>query len=247
MRKIIMFVCLALLVSPSAFGAMDPTEATTKLYKMYMSVNGNCSSPVLIFDARTSTTDLTRLQDADEDWYIEVDYATSPDIGTVTVAAADYNCIIFEMSDYITFTPDDGDGGAECVAGRQYTLDVCDRDGEALDVIVPEDCSEVGDTCTLSSLGERTCGAAGAGEEKIWMYITTYSTVESGGEDDNAFVPPSAPGDDQHGFKLGATIEFDSNKTLTFNFAADGKINTVDHGGGDECGMEAPGFNITAE
>ncbi len=133
MRKIILFVCLALLVSSNAFGATDPREATVKLYKIYLSTNADCTSPVLIFDASTSTTTETPETNS-LGTYVEFDFATAPSIGETTVAEGDYNCAIYEMSDMLTFTPE-ANSGASCVAGTQYDLEICSRaDSGGLDI-----------------------------------------------------------------------------------------------------------------
>lgn len=232
MKKIIFCTLIGLFLTPNVFAGVNTATATVKIYKAYMSANGDCSSPVTFFNAETDTTNYPN-------GYAEVDMVAGPTIGSGTLADGTYQCVIFKMSDQVTFTPSANDGTA-CVAGTPYTIDVCwSHDGTTA---VPIQNAETG--------VQTLCTAASGTEDTVWIYISTYSTATTGSQTNNAFLPPTSNGDATKGFILATgQITFTSNMTGTFVFGTDGVIASLPYGPGgtDICNMEPPSFGFRTQ
>lgn len=224
MKKILFSIFLSLFMLSVAHAATSPTVATVKLYKAWMSPNGDCSSPVSFFDGGATPT--------------AVDMVTGPTLGTGSLAAGTYRCVIFQMSDQVSFTPAANDGTA-CVAGTSYTIDVCS--------------SHDGGMTTPSTKNPETgatvsCTAADGTDDTVWVYISTYSTATTGSAQSNPFTPPTQSGDADHGFSLASgAITISSNITGTFVFGVNNTLATLPYGpnGTDVCSMEPPSFGFT--
>lgn len=113
----IIIVSLLIALAPQVMAAVGTAEATVKLYRAYLSENADCSDPVLFLDG-----------EAEEAGHFEVDMDATPTIGEGTIAEGTYQCVIFKMSDQVTFTPDATED--ECIAGTQVEMDVCGDHGE---------------------------------------------------------------------------------------------------------------------
>ena len=236
MKKIILIITMLLFVSSSAMAA-GTTEANVKLYKVYLSLNGDCSSPITAWDVANHTDDYPL-------GYAEVDMVVGPEIGTMTVnetgTGESYKCIIFKMSDKITFIPDADVSLDDVVVCNSeitepYAIDVCyDYGGESGAPTVTN--PETGDTysCSLT-------------EDMIYLYVSTYSAASEGSQDQNPFAPPTSDGDAVNGFALtsGAFEVTADGSILTFIFGTDGKVNAREDEGGAVCEMEAPDFGAT--
>jgi hypothetical protein len=229
-KKILFMTVAALLVSPSLMAVpVGTSKAEVKLYKAYISANGDCSSPTVFYDAEDDTDNATRTQDANGNYYIVYDMNGGETITEATITEGTYNCVIFKMSDQITFSPD-ADEGALCVSGQDYTIDVCWA-GES--VYDPE--NETTGNCTS---GRGT-------DDTVWIYISTYSTITAGDpETVGSWTPPTQSGDDSNGWSLTTgTINLTTDMTGTFIFGTDGKVWTSY----SQCQMGAPDFGFTVE
>lgn len=219
MKRIIYLVPLFLLFSSSAFGGVDPSSLVGKIYKAYMSTNSDCSSPVVIFNAETDTTNYP-------DGYAEVDFVANPTIGTGSMADGTYKCVIFKMSDLFTMVPATSDGD-QCVAGTSYTYDTC--------------CAGTPQTTQNAETGAQvTCADAYLTEDTIWVYISTdsvYST-SSGCNTCNGQLPPTEANPD-YGYKLDGQVEVASDITGTLVFNLQGKV-VSDTEPVERCASEPP-------
>lgn len=232
MKKILfsIFFCFAML--PAAYAVTSPTVATVKLYKAYMATSGDCSNPVTFFDAASDPTTYPN-------GYAEVDMTQGPTIGQGSLADATYNCVIFKMSDQISFTPTANDGSA-CVAGQSYTIDVCSSHGG----------STTPSTKNPETGATASCTAADGTDDTVWIYISTYSTSTTGSSTGSPFTPPTQASDATNGFNLASgAITISSNVTGTFVFGVNNTIATLPYGanGSDTCNMEPPSFGFTVQ
>lgn len=240
-KKILFMTVAALLVSPSLMAAVGTSKAEIKLYKAYISANGDCSSPTVFYDAEDDTDNATRTQDANGNYYIVYDMDGGETITEAAIAEGTYNCVIVKITDFITFSPD-ADEGAACVSGQDYTIDVCwdtDDSGTGAPVYDPEN----------GTTGN--CTAAINTEDIVWIYISTYSTGTTG-EEVNSWTPPTESGDALNGHSLSTgTINFTTDMTGTFIFGTDDKVQTEtippSQGGGTRCEMLPSDFGFTAE
>jgi hypothetical protein len=257
MKKILFMTIAALLVSPSLMAVpVGTSKAEIKLYKAYISANGDCSDPTVFYDAEDDTDNATRAQDANGNYYIVYDMDGGTTVTEAAIAEGTYNCVIFKISDYITFSPDAievepcvssntpfGDLVCTCDPTQDYEIDVCwdfNGDGNGASVYDPE--SETTGTCT----------AAINTEDIVWVYISTYSTNTEGGETLSSHTPPTESGDDSNGHPLSTgTINLTTDMTGTFIFGTDGRVRTEtippSEGGGTRCEMGEPTFGFAAE
>lgn len=213
----------AVLAAPSiCLGGANVTTATMSVYKAYLYTNSTCTgTPETIFDYGGSPQ--------------SYDLATTPSMGTGTVADGTYQCFALKMSDQVSFTPAQDDG-TYCKAGTSYTMDVCQpRTGYAPNFYDPD-----GDTWTACASGSQT----------VWVYISTESTSTSGTSSNNPFAPPQTGGGcdaqagsfTECGMKLNNNIVVSGTTTGTFVFGTDGKVESNENDG--ECDMEQPDWGF---
>ncbi|MBI1909669.1 MAG: hypothetical protein HYS22_05825 [Deltaproteobacteria bacterium] len=219
MKKLIILLSV-LMISAPVWAATGTSSATVKMFKAWLSLNGDCSSPVAFINEPSGKS---------------FDFASNPTLGTGSIAAGTYKCFIIKISDNVSFTPSANEGTA-CVAGTSYTMDVC-RDygnGQVPQVTNPDDGSKT--TCT-------------SGEDTIYVYISRFSTAAAGSQDNNAFAPPTQDGDSTNGFKLANDIVVSADLTGTFTFGTDNKVGEQQTGsqGATQCGMEPPDFGFAAQ
>ncbi|MFH1874198.1 MAG: hypothetical protein ABH859_03310 [Pseudomonadota bacterium] len=229
MKKIIYLGLLLSFLSSPALAATNASSAIIRLYKAYMSTSGDCSSPEVFFDAASDPTTYPN-------GYAEVDMVNNPTIGSGSLTGGTYQCVIFKMSDQITFTAAD-DEGAQCVQDQTYTTDVCWNWNDNVVIKNPE------------TNEETLCTTMGEPAETIWVYISTWSTLltGSGCEDCDGFIPPTTDGDTKNGYKLTNAVDLGSNIIGTFVFGTDGKVVTEQSGGLERCGLETPDFSFRVE
>ena len=225
MKKTFYLFLLSLLISTPAFAGGDASSATVKIYKAYMSTSGDCSSPVVFLDAENDPTDFPN-------GYAAVDFIKNPTIGSGSIADGAYKCVIFKMSDRLTFVSAYSDGD-QCVDGTTYTVDLCNTSSQNAETGATVACSDNTD-------------------DAVWVYFSTYSAfVETGScEDCNTFVPPASNGDAKHALKLDNEVTLSSDIIGTLVFGTAGKVVTESMTeGGFRCGLQPPdmSFRVTAQ
>lgn len=227
MKKLILTLAFLLIAAPAMAG-VDTASALVKLYKAYASTSGLCTSPVTFFNAEGDAATYPL-------GYSEVDFASAVNtIGTGTIADGTYNCVIFKISDHVTFVPAANEG-TECVAGTSYTIDVCQDWGIGAPTITNPD---TGATTTCTS-----------NEDIVWIYLSTYSTNSGGSPDNQSFTPPTANGDSTNGVNLTSAMTVSADLTGTFVFGTAGRVATLPHGPGqtDICNMDQPTFGFSTQ
>jgi hypothetical protein len=207
------FPLLLALVSPAALagpvaGGHDPASLKMKIYGVYASTSPLCTNPVNVFLKGSGDY---------------VDLLQGPTLGGGDLPDGTYNCVIIKMSDVIKHTPKVTDGA--CVAGTEYSGEVCRADG---DLATSLDGAPI--TCT----GDRT--GASVGEDTVYMFMTTAPGASAG---DRAFELPLAAGDGK-GIKLGAPLVISSITKAKFVVDASGGVVS----GGGECGINPPSFRF---
>lgn len=217
-KQFIYFIVILLLVASQAMATVGTSEATIKLYRAYLSENADCSDPVLFLDG-----------EAEEAGFFEVDMADAPTIGDGTIAEGTYQCVIFKMSDQVTFTPDATED--DCTAGTQVEMDVCRDYGDGSTPTVTDATTGTGTSCNSED----------GVEDTIWVYVSTGSTTSEGGDGDhNAFAPPS-DSEPTNGFLLNDEIVISGDITGTFLFGTDDKVSSSF----GECDMQPPDFGFS--
>lgn len=98
----------------SSMAAGDPASLTLGTYALWISVNEDCSSPVLVEDHGAAV--------------VNKDFVANPVLFTGTPPAGAYKCVAIRMSDIIRFTPASSFG--TCVLGTEYAGDIY-REGES--------------------------------------------------------------------------------------------------------------------
>lgn len=213
-RKI--FIMGVVLIMPLAAHALTSvTSASVRVYKMYLSTSALCTAPFQTVDFGSSGT--------------LVDMAATPTIGAGSVNTGTYPCVIFKMSDAVSFVPSANDGSL-CTAGTTYTIDVCQTRGSTtVTTTNPEDGSST--TCT-------------SGTDTVWVYLSTGATSTTGSSTNNTFTPPTSTSDATHGLHLSSSVVISAAATGTFTF---GTTNKVDGSGGStsSCDMQPPDFGFS--
>ncbi len=156
-----------------------------------------------------------------------VEFGSSTTIGTGSLDDGDYPCIMFEISDQVKFTPSEN-AGDQCVAGEEETLEVCRDNGSG---------------APTYKLIDGTTGTCTSNEDQVGMYISTNSTSTTGGDNTNAFEPPTAANDAAHGLKLNGEFTVSGAATAVFVVQPSGDVATD----GDRCDMQPPQFGFTSE
>ncbi len=219
MKKLLLPLLLALLASPSVKAASDPENLFTKVYKMYVSENADCSDPVLVMDAETVLGEAL----------IPMDMLLGPTLGSGEIADGTYECIVLKMSDQMSFTASATDGA--CTAGETYDLDVC------MDYGVE---SEAAFTTNPVTGVETQCADAEGTDDTIYVYVSTNSTGEGGGESSNPLQPPTSEGDAAHGIMLTSPLVVDGDAEVTFVIDGTGKVES----NFGNCDMQPPTFGF---
>jgi hypothetical protein len=99
--------------APPAMLPGTPTSVRTRMYKVYLSSNADCSSPALVQD-----------KGAAADYQ---DITGRPTLFSATVTAGSYNCLAVKISDIMKFTADTAAAAASggvCVVGRENDFDI---------------------------------------------------------------------------------------------------------------------------
>lgn len=204
---------LATSASGKVFRVSDPANLKLKVYKFAVSASGDCSDPITVYENDSPDYE---------------DFLSNPTIGSGDLDEGSYPCIIFEFSDIIKFTPEENDGDY-CVADQEEELEVCKINGEE-------------DPGTTFMLADGTTGTCSNGEQRVAMYISTYSSSTGGDGNNNAFMPPESDGDATQGLNLGAAFVVSGSTVATFVVDGTGQVNN----GGDNasCDMQPPTFTF---
>ena len=232
MKKHLLVAALLLFVAAPAFAGVNASHALVKVYKAWLSADGLCTNPVKIFDATADPVAYPK-------GYNEVDIASvpPPTFGQGTVPAGTYQCMIVQTTDTNTITPATSDGN-QCVAGTQYTPDVCyDLTGSG---VAPE--TKNPETGAISS-----CTVAYGHEDTVYAYFSTFSTYNDPHcSTCDTFLPPEFNGDPSHAIPLTAAIDLTkSNMTGTLDFFINGHIVSDVAAGIPRCGLDPTPLTFT--
>ena len=209
--KKMLFLTFVLCFPWFARAAVNTQSATIKVYKVYFSASGNCANPIVVLNGETTSAG-----------FIQINMASNPTIGSGTITDGTYPCVIFKMSDQVTFAPSDSEGS--CVDGTSYTIDVCKDYGFGNPPVTN---AESGATSNCDST-----------ENTIWVYMSTFSTTTTGAAANNPFTPPTSNGDSARGMQLSGTVTVSGGLAGTFVFGTNGKV----IGTGLTCDMNPPDF-----
>ncbi|MGZ5817838.1 MAG: hypothetical protein ACXWJD_03735 [Burkholderiaceae bacterium] len=199
----------AMLLSSSAM-ALDASSLKLKVYAVMASTSALCTSPVTIFSSATPT---------------EVDFLTTPTLGSGSLPDGTYNCIIIQMSDNIKFKPTTTSGS--CSSLTEYTNDVCRSDNG-------------GTTRAPDAGGAATaCNGTDPGTpvpDVVYLYLTTNALAGTGGQ---TFLQP-VNANSANGLHLTAPLVISGSAQSKFVVNAAGAVD----GTQATCGMNPPTFGF---
>jgi hypothetical protein len=201
----------AMLLSSNVMAVMplDASSLKLKVYSVMLSTSALCTNPVTIFSSAVPT---------------EVDFLSTPTLGSGNPDDGTYNCIIIKMSDNIKFKPSTSSGS--CTGGTEYTGDICRTDNSG--TTRAPDPGAVASNCT----GTGSAPSA----DIVYLYLTTNPAAGTGG---NNFVQP-ADASSTNGLHLTAPLVISGTATSKFVVNATGKVD----GGFSSCGMNPPVFGF---
>lgn len=200
-----------------AVATTSATSVTPTLYKVYFSASGLCTAPFQTIDYGSSGKAIDIL-------------GSNPEFGSGTIADGTYKCVIFKMSDTISFTPTATDG--VCVGGQSVTRDMFrPQTGDGGSTVTPTSKNpEDGSTVTATS-----------GNDTLYVYISRFSTTTTGSSSNAGTTPPTSDGDSTGGLKLSADVVVDGDETGTFVFDTRDKVDGTAFG---TCDMNPPNFGF---
>ena len=210
MRRSILVAAAALAFLPgTSHAVVNATSAILKVYKAYVSENGNCTNPVLLVEAKNPGGD-------------DFDMQSNPTIGEGAIPPKKYQCLIMEMSDKVRFRPAATEGS--CTSGTEYTIYVC-QNGSS--------------TTSPTGVSTACSGTQSNGEDRVFVYVSRWSSATDGAVGHNAFAPPLSNGDSTKGLRMENEIDV-TGGAGSFIFDLTGKIT----GGGATCDMNPPKFGF---
>jgi len=133
----------------NAQASTSPSSLIIKIYEMRVSMNPNCSDshPVFATDSPTA-----------------VDMFGNHDLGSGTISTGTYHCVMFHISDNVTFTPIDG-SQEYCTAGKPYTDDILPA---GVNSITP-------DGVPITGTGSHT--PLTLSDDRPWIYLSDAPTA----------------------------------------------------------------------
>jgi len=195
-----------------SLAVLDPSNLNANIYAMYVSVSPYCTSPKLIFSKDLST-------------FYDV-------FGFPTLSVTDnkdrnydgtYSCLIFKMSERVTFRPNIS-GGETCLFTQDYTKDFCSSGSETMGV----------DGTAIN--------CSNSGDETVYLYLSTASNTNDPDLVTKPFLPPTA-GDTSRGIKL--VTAFTISGSTGGRLIIDGSSRITADGG--SCSIRLPKISFAKE
>ncbi len=206
-NAIILFV--SLLATGPVMAASNPSSILVKIYGVAVSASLDCSSPISIFDSAAGR---------------ETDFLANPVLGGGDIPDGTYPCVMINMSDNIKFIPAQNDG-PNCVAGQQYTIDICRFDNSGT--------TEVRTGTTFGA----TTACTGTNSVPSPDLVTLYLRTNSNGS--NNFNKPLTAGS-ANGIALLSPFVVAGTSSGRFAVNATGQVSSA----GGQCGLNAPAFSF---
>jgi hypothetical protein len=150
----------------------------------------------------------------------EVDFLSTPTLGSGNPPDGTYNCIIIKMLDTIRFKPTNTDGTL-CIGGNEYVTDVC-QTGESTQA---PGAAGPASACTTST------------PDVVYLYLSTGRVGTGGG---NAFLQPLSPNQTTYGVNLSAPLVVSGTAKAKFVVNAAGQV----FDSGLACEMNPPAFGF---
>ncbi len=223
MKRLIVFLSALLIGSPAFSVNADSSSTKITVYGMWLSTNGDCSSPVQVFNNASATL---------------VDISQSPTLGQGKVAAGTYKCLILKIDSLVTFTPS-ASPGAPCVAGTPVTIKSCAATGMTGSANTVNSSKDAVTGATINCTGSN---ADTTGGQQVYLYLSRNSacngSLTGGCTYPNVFSPPTTTGDIVNGWKLDNDIVMSGDATGSFVFNTDGQVDVL----GGHCNLE--GFTL---
>lgn len=100
------------------YSGLDPQYLKMKVYKLAVSEDQYCQSPVVIFENDSPTL---------------MNMIDMPNIGGGVLSGGTYQCIMIEISDTVIFASNASEGG--CTLGQEEITDICSDTGTSFQLI----------------------------------------------------------------------------------------------------------------
>lgn len=200
-----------------------------KIKRVAVSTIGDCSNPTIVYD---SGKDLAGIE--------YVDLAANPNLfSQATVANGTYNCVIWEVSDVVKFTPAGNDGASCTIAGGELTRDIC---GYGFD-LHSADAATINPNKLIDGVANYACTTTA--EEVKPLYFSTWSTATTG-DGVQTGVPPTQQNDATKGLKLASPIVVSGATQGILEFDTTGAITTWDYksSGNLDCSPQYISFSL---
>jgi hypothetical protein len=198
----------------------NASAVNVTVYKVAISTNGDCSSPITVFSSAAGEVK---------------DFATSPTLGSGSVPKGTYNCIMIEMNDILSVIPATSHG--TCVAGTAIDTDVCENGIVSTNIDgTTTACARSSTTADRATLYLSTDSLWTSEDEGLRTCRQDHS------DDPNYCTNWNAPTatNMNRGFKLAAALVVSADKTSNFIIDTVGKVQSD----GAQCGLEAPLFTF---
>jgi len=213
MKKILLTALFAIFLSTNVFAVeqdgVDPSYVYIQVHKFSVAVHPDCSNPITVYDGSA---------DPKYENMSEV-----PTLGRGTLADGTYKCVIMRIGSVVMFGAS-ADSGADCQAGKDYSIDVC----------------QSGLTSTL--VDGTTVSCVTNQNDVVDLYISTASSADTGNS--GCFKPPTAT-DNTRGIRLLSPLVVKGEAVGQFVLYTKGRVGSTADGsvdGDGQCDMAQPVF-----
>jgi hypothetical protein len=209
MKKIIVFFAAFLGWVMYAQGVVSPSSVMVKVYEMRVSRNSNCSGATSVFNTASPTA---------------VNLFASPGFGSAVISTGTYHCVMFHISDFISFTPQTTEG--TCVAGTAINnFDIFQSGNGQPDSIDPN--------------GMHIIASAGPTEDRPWIYFSdAASAAATQAPGPNLSCVQPTPGTSNACLMAPFNVFSDQSRSLVLDF--DNQIGPF----GGPCTAHAPTLSV---
>ena len=205
---------------------VDGDKAAWAVSKVYLYTDAYCTTGKQVISVLADTVSTPTEAN-------KIDFSSTPDLGSATIANGTYNCVATKMWDNITFSPSEGTTSGNCTAVTNYTQDICGSENASTLTMVYDPDNSSSYNCSLD---------ATPANEWVWIYFSTASTDSDNAslaDLENDFNPPTSDN-----LSNGVTLA----SALVVSAASSGSLKTTIANriadDGSECMMYKPAFSF---
>jgi len=146
--KIAAFLMVLFGLAMNAQAVISPTSLKVKIFEMRVSKNTDCSGAVRVFSTSSPTP---------------VDFFSNPDFGSGVISTGTYHCVMFHISDIVSFIPEVSNYEPLCVAGTSFSYDIFESGATSVSP----------DGVAINGTGTSTIPS----EDDPWIYLSDSPTA----------------------------------------------------------------------